>query len=281
MLAECLARSPDGMAVPPLIIEGVVAGIAAVSREHLREGTVPELRAARDDLLEWSLSYADEAASELAALDRGSIWRDTTHEPLPPGPTKGDRALILSAVAELAARNGYSGLTAARVRSAAGVSRKKFDAYFEDLEDCYLAALEQKAADALAQAARAQTTANSWAGGVYRAISALCDHLATDRFLATVCLTNDFPPGPDATRSRQRLLDAITELLGDSTHQTTPATPSRVAASSGAIWSLFHHHVIRDAPPRRQIAATLSYLALTPAIGAPAAIAAIQSEQHA
>jgi AcrR family transcriptional regulator len=281
MLAECFARSPDGVVVPPLVIEGVVAGIAAVSRTHLQTGTLSELRAARDDLLDWSLSYADEAASELAALDRGSIWRDTTHEPLPAGPTKGDRALIIAAVAELAARNGYSRLTAARVRSAAGVSRKKFDAYFEDLEDCYLAALEQKAADALAQAARAQTAASGWAGGVYRAISALCGQVASDRFLATVCLTGDFPPGPDATRSRQRLLDAITELLSDPVHQTTPATPSRIAASSGAIWSLFHHHVIRDAPLHRQIAATLSYLALAPAIGASAAIAAIQSEQQA
>jgi AcrR family transcriptional regulator len=266
------------MAVPPLIIEGVVAGIAAVSREHLREGTLQELRAAREDLLDWSLSYADEAAAELEALDRGSIWRDTTHEPLPAASHGGDRALIIAAVADLAARNGYSGLTAARVRSAAGVSRRKFDAYFEDLEDCYLAALEQRAAEALAQAARAQTAASSWAGGVYRAISALCDHLASDRFLAAVCLNNDFPPGPDAIRSRQRLLEAITELLSDSTYQTNP---SHTAASSGAIWSLFHHHVIRDAPPRRQIAATLSCLALAPAIGAPAPVAAIQSEQHA
>ena len=281
MLGECFARSPDGVVVPPLVIEGVVAGIAGVSRSHLLAGTMPKLLATKAELLDWTLCHVDEAATELEALDRGSIWRDTTHEPLPAEPVRGDRALIITAVAELATRHGYSRLTAARVRSAAGVSRKKFEAYFDDLEDCYLAALEQRAADALAQAARAQTAASSWAGSVYRAISALCSQVSTDRFLASVCLSDDFPPGPDGTRSRRRLLDAITELLSDSSPQTTPATPFQATASSVAIWSLFHHHVIRDAPLHRQVAATLSYLALVPVIGAPAAIAAIRREQHA
>ena len=38
-------------------------------------------------------------------------------------------------------------------------------------------------------------------------------------------------------------------------------------------------HVIRDAPLHRQVAATLSYLALALAIGAAGAVGAIRSEQ--
>jgi AcrR family transcriptional regulator len=222
MLAECITRSPSGMAVPPLVIEGIVAGIASVSRSHLLGGTVSDLWAARNELLDWALCYPDEVAAELAALDRGAIWRDTTHEPLPASSSTGDRALILAATAELVARSGYSRLTPARVRSAAGVSRKKFEAYFEDLEDCYLAAFEQRAGEALAQAARAQTAASSAAGGVYRAIAALCGQVSADSFLARVCLTDDFPSGPNANRSRQRLLSAITELLSDTSPQCEP-----------------------------------------------------------
>jgi TetR/AcrR family transcriptional regulator len=289
MLAEAFSRSPKGVTVPPMVIEGMVAGVACVSRRHMLDGTVSQLSAASDDLVAWAISYPDGVATELSMLDRHSVWGDTTLEPLQgihalsdgePWPSTGDRALILAAVAELAAKHGYSKLTAPRVRSTAGVSRRKFEAYFDDLEDCYLSALEQHTGEALAQAARAQTAASSWGGGAYRAISALCDHVAGDPFLARVCLQNDFPQTPKGSRSRQRLAAAISELLIDAAPKSNQLTGLATEASTGAVWSLFHHHIVRDWSLRRQVAATLSYLALAPAIGAPAAVSAIRVEQE-
>lgn len=289
MLAEAFGRSPKGVAVPPMVIEGMVAGIASVSRSHMLDGMVPRLSDASDDLVAWAISYPDEVATELSMLDRQSVWGDTTLEPLRSihtlsdgelWPSTGDRALILAAVAELVAKHGYSTLTAPRVRSSAGVSRRKFDAYFDDLEDCYLAAIEQHAGEALAQAARAQTAASSWGGGVYRAISALCDHVAGDPFLARVCLQDDFPPTPKGARSRQRLAAAISELLTDTSPKNGRLTRTATEASTGAVWSLFHHHIVRDWSLRRQVAATLSYLALAPVVGASGAVSAIHVEQE-
>jgi AcrR family transcriptional regulator len=288
MLAESLARAPSGVRVPPLIIEGMVGGIAHVSRKHLIGDEVAKLSAASRELVEWALSYPDPSASQLIRLDQQSVWRDTTLEPLKrvsvngaePWSATGDRAIILAATAELAVKRSYSGLTSARIRSAARVSRRTFDAYFDDPEDCYLAAIEQRVGEAMARAARAQAAARSWPGSVYRAIAALCDHIAEDQFLARVCLANDFPPSPNGTLHRQRLTEALIELLSDQTSQF-PTSSLTTEASTGALWSLFHHHLIRDWKLRRQISATLTYLALVPAIGASATIAAIQSEQHA
>jgi AcrR family transcriptional regulator len=288
MLAECLARAPDGVMVSPLIVEGMVAGVAGVSKNRLRAGKLEDLRDSSQELADWVLCYPDEAAAELAKLDQHSVWRDTTLEPPPissangngePWPTTGDRALILTAVAELAATNGYAGVTAPRIRAAASVSRRKFDAYFDDVEDCYLAALEQRAGEALAQAARAQTAASSRPGGVYRAIAALCDHVAHDAFLARVCLIDDFPSGPNGARSRQRLADAVMELLNDTAIDAIRPTPLVTEASAAAIWSLFHHYIVRDWTLRKQISATLGYIALTPALGASRAVTAIRDEQ--
>jgi TetR/AcrR family transcriptional regulator len=289
MLAEALSRSPRGVTVPPMVVEGMVAGIASVSRRHMLDGTVSQLSAASEDLVAWAISYPSEAAAELSMLDRQSVWGDTTLEPLSgihtlsdgePWPSTGDRALILSAVADLAAKHGYSKLTAPRVRSAASVSRRKFDAYFDNLEDCYLTALEQHAGEAMAQAARAQTAASSWGGGVYRAISALCDHVAGDPFLARVCLQNDFPPTPKGARSRQRLAAAVSEILADAAPKSDRLTRMGAEASTGAVWSLFHHHIVRDWSLRRQVAATLSYLVLAPAIGPGKAISEMRAEQN-
>lgn len=290
MLAESLARTPNGIVVPPLVVEGMVAGVSGVSRRRLREGRAEDLRDSIDELIGWILSYPHEVAAELSSLDRQTVWRDTSLEsfapssvngPGEPWPSTGDRALILAAVAELSAKSGYGSLTVPHIRSAAGVSRRKFNAYFADVEDCYLAALDQHAGEALAQAARARAAGQTWAGGVYRAITALCDHVAGDEFLTRVCLTDDFPSGSGGARARARLTEAVGELLREGVvpehrHFTSVLTE----ATTSAVWSLFHHYVIRDGILRRQIAATLSYMALTPAIGASAALGAINGEQQ-
>ena len=134
------------------------------------------------EFISWALSYPAPGAAGLTELDRQSVWRDTTLAPtaISPGEESwtagGDRSLVLKAVATLSAKTGYAGLTAPRIRAAAGVSRRKFNGYFDGVEDCYLAALDLKAAEALAHAARAQAAARSPAGAVYRAIAALCEY---------------------------------------------------------------------------------------------------------
>jgi AcrR family transcriptional regulator len=276
MLAESLARPPKGVVVPPLIVQGIVAGVAAVSRRSLLAGKVADLANNGGELVDWALCYPGPAATELPYLDRQTLWRDTTLEPARPALT-GDRALILKAVARLASTTGYEGLTMSRLRSAASVSRRKFEAHFDAVEDCYLAALEQRAGGAMAQAARAQTSASSEPGGIYRAIAALLDTVAKDPFLARVCLTDDFPQTRIGLRAKERFVDAVIELwTGDS--MAANLTPLAKEASLGAAWSLFQRSVLESREPSR-IAASLVYFCLVPAIGPEATVKAIRQEQ--
>lgn len=286
MIAESLAR-PPGVVVPPLILEGVIAGIASVAKRRLIAGEVQTLRESGGPLIDWALCHVD-ASAELAELDRGTVWRDTTLEPLSRASVgseaqawfaTGDRALVLKAVAALTAKHGYAKLTVARVRAAASVSRRKFDAYFDGLEDSYLAALEQNVAMALAQASRAQAAAGSWAGGVYRAIAALGEQLSNDPFLFRVLLTGDFPQGPDGVRFRRRTVDAIAELLYSSAPTKAHSHPAVTDASLGAVWSLSQRHLIRERGPHQKISASLSYLVLLPYVSGAEAIAAMRDEQ--
>lgn len=288
MLAECFARVPRGVVVPPLIVEGMVSGIRGVSRRCLLDGKVAELHDASEDLIEWALSYPAPDAAELAVLDRQSVWRDTSLEPrailsVTTGgehwSAGGDRSLILDAVAKLSVKTGYADLTVPRIRAAAGVSRRKFNAHFDAVEDCYLAALDLRAVEALARADRAQAAASCSVGGVYRAIVALDEYIASDPFLGRICLYSDFPPGSEGSRSKQRLVAAIVEQLIGGIPQSRGRPQISVDASIAAVWSLFHHYVIRDRARRQQISATLSYLVLAPVIGASAVIEAVMREQ--
>lgn len=290
MLAQSFARAPGGMPVPQMVVEGMTAGVARVARTRLfsaREFELPSLL--HEEMEDWLLCYPGLSADELGELDLQLVWRDTRLLPLvePSGsgggkgwPKTGDRALILSSIAEISAASGYASLTPSAIRRGAGVSRAIFNSEFEGVEDCFVAAMEQRSGEALAQAARAQTAGRAWPGGLYRAISALCDQIAGDPLLASVCLADNFTTGSSGSRIRGQLMATVAEQLADSAPSVEQPTALIAEASSGAVWSLFHHHVVRalssSAP---QVAATLAFMALAPVIGAPAAVAAIAAEQ--
>jgi AcrR family transcriptional regulator len=287
MLGESFARAPDGVTVPRLVLEGMVGGIAGVVRGRLRADRDSEIAGLGAELTTWALSYPGESAGALAGLDGQAVWRNTMLEPLTLSsgegetwPPTGDRALLLAAVSTLFATSGYGRLTITRIRSEAKVSRKIFDANFNDVEGCFLAALEHKAGEAAMQAARAQAAGSSWPGGIYRGIAALCEQVANEPLLARVCLADDFVEGSLGAQARLRLLTAMADQLGDRVPIDLRRSPLITEASGGAIWSLFHHHIVRDWAQRQQLAASLAFMALAPVIGDVAAVSSIQSEQR-
>lgn len=284
MIGETFARAPRGIVVPPLVVEGMVATVIRLVRGRILSGREHELPGLIDGLREWALCCPDAGAAELAELDSRPVSPKPASQapPVSSGSPDDDRAVILAAVAKLATADGYEKLTIPRIRGKAGVSRRKFNSHFDGVEDCFVAALEQRADEALEQAGRAQIGGRSWAGGVYRAIAALSDRVASDPILAGACLSNNFVPGSSGARCRQRLIEAVTQQLADGVPPEQRPSDLFKEASCGAVWELFHRHVVRSSPQHRpQVAATLSYMALAPAIGASSALSAIRREQTA
>jgi AcrR family transcriptional regulator len=289
MFAQSFARAPSGIIVPSMVVEGMMAGVASVARSRLLSGYEAELKTLDQEILDWMLSYPGGSADELVHLDLQLVWRDTRLLPLvspsssgeeEAWPKTGDRALLLASVAELVAAKGYGSLTVTAISRDAGLSRAIFKEHFEDVEECFVAAMEQRGGEALAQAARAQTAGRTWSGGMYRAISALCDQMIGDPLLAGVYLVDRFEPDSDGSRSRARLIGTFAELLTDSIPPAEQTSALYSEASTSAVWALFHHHLIRALPlASPQIAATLAFMALAPIIGAPATVAAIAAEQ--
>jgi AcrR family transcriptional regulator len=287
MIGASFARAPNGTAVPPMVIEGMMAGIARVARNRLLGGRVGELPGMEAEMMEWGMCFPVEAAAGLAELDLGVLYGNPAIVPLTAPVAlspNGDRATILAAVGKLVGADGYryGDLTIPRIRTGAGISRRIFDGHFDDVEECFLAALRERAAEAVAQAARAQIAGSTWAGGIYRAITAFCIQIAGDPLLARVCFQDDFIAGSKGSLARLRLIAAVSDQLRDSAPLEDRATELTAEASAGAIWSIFHHHVLRDwVMHHPEISATLSYMALAPAIGADATVAAIHAEQVA
>lgn len=289
MFSKSLARAPGGFAVPPLIVEGVMAGISHIARTRLRAGTEATVAGLEDEMMDWAFSFPTEESAELVKLDAGfvrgnaAVLEMRAQEAISRR-ARDDRAAILAAVSKLAAAEDYAykSLTIPLIRRAAGVSRKVFDAEFDSVEECFLAALELRAAKAIADAATEQTAGATREGGVYRAISSLCTELAGDPLLARACFRNDFAPGSKGSQARLRIVGSVTDQIRAGAGAHDLVSDLATEASAGAIWALFHHHVLRNwVTHRPEIAATLAYMALAPIVGGANAVAAIRDEQIA
>lgn len=283
--SESLARPPDGILMPPLVVEGVAAGVIGTARSWLLASRGSALDDLQDELAEWALCYPSALATRLAELDGKSVWRNTAFEPLsmPGGSVNGqatdDRALILAAVAELSTSHDYANLTTARIRARSGVTRRKFERHFLGIEDCFLASLELRSREASAQIARAKAAGHTWAGGVYRSIVALSEHAARDHFLAKICLREDRGLGARIAQGRQHLIGTLTEQLVEGGPGSARQGRAFTEATANAIWTLFCRYVIGDSGLKVDSASTLAYIALAPSIGASAALTSISDEQ--
>jgi AcrR family transcriptional regulator len=290
MIARSFARAPDGVAVSPLLIKGIVAGVHGVARARTLAGRAHELPDLAEELLEWMLCFRCEAAAALAGLHacqlaaqpgvkiaqteqcRGA--RDGTG-----GSGTDDRTRILEAVEWLAASEGYWQLTVPRIRTAAGISRRRFDELFADVQHCFVAALERHTELMRAHVAPAGARAETWPGALHRVLHALCAYIAANPAPARLVFTEILAPGPDGMRHRERLIADAAEALRSSGPAGQRPSELAAEASAGAVWGLVDRHTASGLTRRLpRIAPTLSFLAASPAIGAQQALAAIRAE---
>lgn len=286
MLAKSFARAPGGVAVPALVVEGIMAGVTRIARTRLLAGTETTMAGLEDEMVDWALCFPTKEAADLATMDEGLVYGNSallemrTREVAIQAP--GDnRATILTAVSKLAAADAYryKDLTVPIIRATAGVSRRNFDAQFDSVEECFLAALDLRANAAIADAATEQMAAATWEGGVYRAISSLCIEIAGDPLLARVCFQDDFVRGSKGSLARLRLITGVADQIRASAGPSDMAADLVAEASAGAIWALFHHHALRSwVLHRPEMSATLGYLALAPLVGGTNAVAAMRDE---
>jgi AcrR family transcriptional regulator len=277
LVAKNLALADDAPGLPPLVVKGIVAGGSRLARARLLSGQAREPVLDGAELLEWALSFCDDDVVRLRGLVLAGA--PPLPEPTPVTPPGDERALILAATVRLASREGYTTLTVPRVRAAAGVSRRSFDAHFEGVADCFLATLETLSDRTLTAAAPSYLAADDWASGVHRMIAGLCRRLARDPTFAGLAFLEVFSPGPEAIQWRSEMIARLATMLRRGAPPTRRPSQFAAEASIGAMWGVIHHFVASGRGARLPVAApALSYLALAPALGGAAAVDVIVTE---
>jgi AcrR family transcriptional regulator len=262
----------SGRAVPPLLARGIAGGIWYATRARLDTG-VEQPQQLAGELLRWMLAYDSPAVQLLAPRLAAEGWDEAV--PLDrKGAAEGDaRTRILWTAARIAGREGYEELSVARILAEAGVSDEAFFALYDNVEECFVAALELQSAQALARVVRAGHGAPDSSSAVCTASAALMRHIAADPVFARCAFVEIFAAGAAGAACRERLLRRLAELI----ERAAPgATPLVAEAVVGAVWSIIHHEVVRDAAHALPyLADHVAYVVLAPSIGAEQAAGAI------
>ena len=180
---------------------------------------------------------------------------------------------------KLSIAEGYESLTVPAIRREAAVSRKVFDAHFDDVEDCYLAAVEAKAKDAAERALREAGRAPSWQAGAVRMAASLCVDLARDLGMRRLVFTDVFAPGRAGLDMREALVTRWSENLCRIAPAGRGYSAVKAEASVAAAWNMARVEAAGGSPERMAgLAPTMAFIVLAPAIGADAAERAITAE---
>jgi AcrR family transcriptional regulator len=270
--------------LPPLFARAIVGGLHQIANSHLLNG--PEDHPSRDAarLADWVMSLGVDTADCISPTRLG-VAVAVPPEPFPGNrpvnPAEDDRQIILRAVVKLATEEGYGSLSIPRIRSSAGISRRRFEEHFISVDECFLSALAHHADRIVSARWTPSANGGSWSGGVFRALTFVCRDLAEDSSLSNLLFGEVRNAGDKATRWR---VDSIARL-GSSLRASAPpeSRPSALAAeaSIAAVWSLLEASAAQGrAQGLAQLAGPAAYLILAPAIGAGAAVEVVSHRNN-
>lgn len=287
MLAASFATAPREVTPPRHLVAGMTAGLIHVARTTALTSRADELPRFTEEISDWMLALPDpEVLSLLTAPSDGSADPRREAHPFPAeslvgggSVVSGDRERLLRAAAKLVARDGFANLTAPGLRREAGVSRRRFESFFESLEECFLEAVEATAGDAAARAQAWSAEAEEWERRTCRFVLAVCAQAARSRTAARLAFLGVFAAGRAGLIRRERMLGRVAARLRPTVPSTLRPSPIVTEASVAAAWHIAQSNVAagrtRGLP---EVAPLLSYVVLAPLIGPQTATSAIRAE---
>jgi AcrR family transcriptional regulator len=276
------AAPPCSVSIPPALAQGIGAAVSRIARTQLLISRPSDAATVSAGFADWLLALRSE---HLGRLGRGIETLEVPSPDVgsrPPSGLADDRSLLLAAVTKLSMSGGYAGLTIPAIRQAAGVSRRSFDDNFGGVDDCFLAAVENRVDGAIERAAKEAATAPNWERATVRMISSLCCQVARDPVLARLALVEILAPGRPGLELRENVVSRCAALLRETAPPSGRPTELGAEASVAAIVSAAAAEAV--AGRRQRIGATapsMAFMGLAPAIGPAAAERAILAELSA
>ncbi|MGA9876653.1 MAG: TetR/AcrR family transcriptional regulator [Solirubrobacteraceae bacterium] len=272
-LAASFAHAPDAARLPEPVARAIVGGLRRSTFLRLLEKRTDEMPGLVGDMLSWTLLFKTDGPSPLGMrLREVSVAVNPSHED--------DRARVLHSALELAALEGYANLTPMRIVDEAGVSIDAFFDLFDDMEACFLAALEklgEEVRDAVSDPGLERP--EEWPAAVRRALDALMRYFAARPSYTQTIATGVFTMG-------QRAVDLGAELAHEVAVRLIAGAPGEPLTGlahegiEGAIWHTIYLQTISGgAGTLPELSDYLAYVVLAPYLGAEEAARIVTEER--
>jgi AcrR family transcriptional regulator len=191
--------------------------------------------------------------------------------------TESQRGRIIQAMIEAVAERGYQETRVADVVEGARVARKTFYDFFDDKEDCFLAAYDQVSArqfDA-ASSAFTETPDAPWAERIRAAMAALLESLASGPEGARFAIVEVLAAGPKALARRDAALRQFAELVDAGRTESSLDLPGMTSvAIVGGVFELLYSEILHGATARLPARLPdIVYWITQPFLGADGAVA--------
>ncbi len=271
-LAELADRLRGG---DPDLNRILLHGVTKIVHTRLYRGEEEALAGEAPGLWRW-LSNVEPPPRPLEAARRQRPGPATSFE----GYTPGER--IARAVAAVLAEKGYLQMSTDDIAARAAISLSTFYAHFADKRDAVLGALEMGGAQIMALAVPAARRAGDWQEGVRAMYEAICAYFAAEPEMAQLALVGVYGAGPRALARRDRVIDALTEMLAPAFEEAPDAPPVAAEAAAASVYALMGEHVRRQGA--RSLAAVVpmaTYVTLAGFVGPDRACAVANGEGRA
>jgi AcrR family transcriptional regulator len=271
--ASSFSHASDAAPLPEPVTRAIVGGLRRATFVRLVENRTNEMPALVAPMLSWTLVFKTDSPSPL-----GGRRREVPSQTMVIG--EDDRARILRSALELAALEGYGNLTPMRIADEAGVSIDTFFGLFEDMEACFLAAVEKLGEEVRETVSDPGLMTAEWPIAVRRALDALMRYFAARPAYTQTIATGVFAMG-------QRAVDLGADLACEVAAKLTagapcpPLTELAQEGIEGAIWHTIYCHTTNGGTGALpELSDYLAYVVLAPFLGAEKA-ARIVTEDHA
>jgi AcrR family transcriptional regulator len=249
-IVDCFELRASRPTLSPQITRGIAVGVMCAARLRLDKSRKPAFRRDTEKLTNWvSAVFGASNANEEPITQSASQWPglaqplDQSIDEWPRWVASDERGLIVSALAKLAAVEGYEKLTVQKIRTSAGASSKKFNAHFSGVADCFqktVDAYTRSIADNRSSSHRGTHMIDQRPGD---SVAFLCERVAQDPALAALGFVDVFCPGYQATRSLEQFIEQISDLLAYE-HSGHSASDVTFDISAGAIWGAIREEII-------------------------------------
>jgi AcrR family transcriptional regulator len=185
------------------------------------------------------------------------------------------RARIVAALAEETAEQGYRAVTVADIVRRAGIARNTFYDNYSSKEECFLAAQDFGAEEALRRVVEASEEIDEWQGRVRAGLGAFLEYVASEPALARTCMVEALSAGPAALERYEESVQSFTPLLRigrkvSPQGEQLPATLEETIVG-GIFWIVYQRIVVGEASEVERLLPELVEFSLTPYVGAEAA----------